>query len=147
LGKVFTPIVNHSDNTNHPITLDQFTAMVTVLDDQHDLEDGTKIFMYPMAFKNDVLHCREMLEADNHDKFVPAMQKKMSGLKDILEVILRSSILDDVPLPAIWAFKRKKSPNWTIQKYKARLNAHGGKQNHGLNCWETYALVVNWSNI
>jgi hypothetical protein len=76
LGKVFTPIVNHSDNTNHPITLDQFTAMVTVLDDQHDLEDGTKNFMYPMAFKNDVLHCGEMLEADNHDKFVTAMQKK-----------------------------------------------------------------------
>ena len=38
-------------------------------------------------------------------------------------------------------------PDWTIQKYKARINAHGGKQKHGVNYWETYAPVVNWTTV
>jgi hypothetical protein len=32
-------------------------------------------------------------------------------------------------------------------KWKARLNVHGGKQQHGVNFWETYAPVVNLSTV
>jgi hypothetical protein len=31
-----------------------------------------------------------------------------------------------------------------IHKRKARINAHGGKQTHGVNLWETCSPVVNW---
>jgi hypothetical protein len=51
------------------------------------------------------------------------------------------------PLPAIWSFKRKRLPDWTILKRKARINVHGGKQEHGVNYWDTYAPVVNWSTV
>lgn len=104
--------------------------------------------MYPWALQNDVLHYGEMLKGSDRDNFITAMQDEIAGLQDLLQVVPRASLPDGVkPLPAIWAFKRKRLPDWTIQKYKARLNAHGGKQTRGVNYWETYAPVVNWSTV
>jgi Reverse transcriptase (RNA-dependent DNA polymerase) len=43
--------------------------------------------------------------------------------------------------------KEKKIVRWDIYKWKARLNIDGGKQEHGINYWETYAPVAQWSTI
>ena len=32
-------------------------------------------------------------------------------------------------------------------KYKARLCAHGGQQEYGINYWDTYSPVVNWISV
>jgi len=48
-------------------------------------------------------------------------------------------------VPAIWSFCRKRAPDWSIIKWKARLCPHGGKQIEGINFSETYAPVVTWS--
>ena len=51
-------------------------------------------------------------------------------------------------LDAIWAMRRKrKIMTGEIYKWKARLNIHGGQQEHGVNYWETYAPVVSWPTI
>jgi len=34
-----------------------------------------------------------------------------------------------------------------VYKHKARLAAHGGQQEYGVNYWETYAPVVSWTSI
>lgn len=101
-----------------------------------------------MALHNDVLHNGGMLKAADRPDFVTAMQDEMSGLKDMLQVVPRSSLPPDTKsLPAVWAIKRKCLPDWMILKHKARLNVHGGKQKHGVNYWETYAPIANWSTV
>ena len=50
-------------------------------------------------------------------------------------------------LMMIWSFKRKRRPDGTLTKYKARLCCHGGQQELGVNYWSTYAPVVSWSSI
>ena len=51
-------------------------------------------------------------------------------------------------LPAVWAMKRKRRiDSGKIYKWKARLNVHGGKQEHGINYWETYAATLSWPPI
>eukprot|EP00957_Ditylum_brightwellii_P149501 11385196-Ditylum_brightwellii.AAC.1 len=45
---------------------------------------------------------------------------------------------------SIWGFKRKRFPSGELMKHKARLCAHGGMQQRGINFWETYSPVVNW---
>jgi hypothetical protein len=51
-------------------------------------------------------------------------------------------------IPLVWAMKRKRRIDTReIYKWKARLNVHGGKQEHGVHCWETYAPVVQWTSI
>jgi hypothetical protein len=88
--------------------IDQQTTMVSNIKDIHTLEDGTKKFTYPWALHNDVLHCGDMLQADDCPKFVAAMENKINRLWDMLEVVPRSTISEGSSiLPAIWAFKRK----------------------------------------
>ena len=47
----------------------------------------------------------------------------------------------------IWSFKRKRHPDGTFNKCKARLCCHGGQQQWGVNYWDTYAPVVSWSSV
>ena len=47
---------------------------------------------------------------------------------------------------SVWAFKRKRMPSGELFKHKARLCAHGGQQQWGINYWETYAPVANWAS-
>ena len=55
------------------------------------------------------------------------------------EIPAETKILDSV-----WAMKRKRDIlTQKITKWKARLNLHGGQQDHGVH-WETYPPVVNW---
>ena len=60
---------------------------------------------------------------------------------------------EDIPagtkiLDSVWAMKRKRDIlTQQITKWKARLNVHGGQQEHGVHYWETYAPVVNWFSI
>ena len=43
-------------------------------------------------------------------------------------------------LPAVWAMRRKRRiSTGKVYKWKARLNIDGGKQEKGINYWETYA--------
>jgi hypothetical protein len=49
---------------------------------------------------------------------------------------------------SIWSFKRKRLPDGTLNKHKARLCAHGGMQQWGVDYWETYApVLVNWISV
>jgi hypothetical protein len=51
-------------------------------------------------------------------------------------------------LLAVWSMKRKRRIlTRIVYKWKARLNCHGGQQEHGINFWETYSPVVNWYSI
>ena len=117
--------------------------------------DGTlnSIPHYVLASKNaanDTFTLSKMLKEDDRAEFIKAMQKEI----DDHESRGHWSIVDRSQLPskmktilAIWSFKRKRKPDGTIIKHKARLCAHGGMQQWGINFWETYAPVVNWLSV
>ena len=47
-------------------------------------------------------------------------------------------------LDMVWAMWRKRRIDTRqVYKWKARLNVHGGQQEHGVNFWETYMPVVS----
>ena len=46
-----------------------------------------------------------------------------------------------------WVFKIKRNAAGQIDKYKARLIAQGFSQVHGVNYYETYALVVRLTSL
>jgi hypothetical protein len=102
------------------------------------------------SLPKDNLHYGEMIHDPDCNHFEHDMRRERSDLfaSDTLEVIPRSSIpSDNKPLQAIWSFRRKRRPDWTIAKYKARLCPHGGQQIEGINYWETYAPVVSWRTV
>jgi hypothetical protein len=97
----------------------------------------------------DVLHYGAMLKDPDHPHFENDMKREIKDLlaTGTVELILRSTLSADTILPAIWSFRRKRAPDWTVIKYKARVCPHGGKQVEGENYWATYAPVVNWRTV
>jgi Reverse transcriptase (RNA-dependent DNA polymerase) len=64
-------------------------------------------------------------------------------------VVRRTDTLKDRKvLPAVWEMRRNRDiATRKVTKWKARLNLHGGKQQKGIDYWETYAPVASWASI
>ena len=93
---------------------------------------------------------KEMAAQDDSDMFVLAMEREIKDhtARNHWQVILRSEMpANSKTIMAIWSFKRKRFPDGRLNKHKARLCAHGGQQQWGVNYWETYAPVVNWISV
>ena len=65
--------------------------------------------------------------------------------KDSWVVVERTSDMN--VLPSTWAFKLKRFPDGTVKKFKGRFCARGDKQIHGIDFFETYSPVVQWTTI
>jgi hypothetical protein len=50
-------------------------------------------------------------------------------------------------LPSTWAFKIKRYPDGLVKKFKACFCARGDKQKEGINYFEMWASVVQWSTV
>ena len=116
--------------------------------------DGTYNDFNPMSFAasksdNDTYMFHEMLRQPDKEDFVNAMIKELADHTSHQHwvTVKRSAIGDAKPIKAIWSFKRKRRPDGTVSKHKARLCAHGGMQVKGDTFWETYAPVVNWMSV
>ena len=86
-----------------------------------------------------------MLKTEDRLYFESAMQDEMDGLvnNDLFDIHPISSLPPNTKaVSAIWSFKRKRLPDWSISRYKARVCPHGGQQVEGVNFLDTYAPVV-----
>ena len=136
------------------------------LDDNFDGSANTRSPLAQAYFSsqanNEVYTLREMLAQPDRDDFIKAMEVEVASMFDegIWEKIPRREMTDHYnehralgkevqrqQIMMIWSFKRKRHPDGTLKKHKARLCCHGGQQQWGLNYWETYAPVVSWSSI
>jgi len=130
-------------------------ATVNSFHSAHMNFDNTLNMLHPMAFmaeadNNDTYTFRQMLKQPDVAEFVKAMMKEADDheSRNHWEVIPRWQKPPDVKtILAIWSFKRKRFPDGRINKWKARLCAHGGMQTYGVNYWETYAPTVNWISV
>ena len=117
--------------------------------------DGSLNVLHHMALtaskaNNESYTFREMLKQDDASDFIKAMEKESydHASRGHWEIVKRSAIpLGTKTIQAIWSFKRKRFPDGSLNKHKARLCAHGGMQQWGVNYWETYAPVVNWISV
>ena len=117
--------------------------------------DGTRNFLNPITqcfaslSDNETYNFGEaMKQADSAD-FVIAMLKEIKDHETKKHWVYRkrAEIRNLKTIMAIWSFKRKRAPDGTLIKHKARLCAHGGQQRWGVNYWETYSPVVNWMSV
>ena len=89
------------------------------------------------------------MKEEDRGEFIKAMIKELEDHRKNRhwKLVKRSSINGASTIKAIWSFKRKRRPDGSLLKHKARLCAHGGMQIHGENYWDTYAPVVQWISI
>ena len=99
----------------------------------------------------DTLMYHEAMMASDKELFQEAMDVEIAGLEsqNTWTVVPRSSATSNGKkvLPGTWTFKRKRYPDGRIKKYKARFCVRGDKQVVGVDVFETYAPVVQWSSV
>jgi len=80
------------------------------------------------------------------DEYWKAMKLEIATLEaiDAWSVIDR---LDHHVIASTWAFKCKHFPDGLIKKFKTRFCARGDQQIKGIDFFETYAPVVQWTTI
>ncbi|KAL7464856.1 hypothetical protein ACHAXS_005184 [Conticribra weissflogii] len=117
--------------------------------------DGTLNAMHHMVLtagkeNNECYTYYEMLRQEDAKDFIQAMivETREHESRRHWDVVAKTSMpAGTKPIQAIWSFKRKRFPDGSLNKHKARLCAHGGMQQWGINYWETYAPVVNWISV
>lgn len=105
--------------------------------------------LHASSTKN-ILHLGEMKRGIDRAYFEQDMRHEINNLlsSNTIELVPRSSIpANNPPLQAIWSFRQKRAPDWSMIKRKARLCPHGGLQKEGINFWKTYAPVVSWRTV
>jgi hypothetical protein len=123
-------------------------------DSMQNLDDGTSNSMHSLAFSatladNEVFHYGHTMKQPDRAFFITAMVKEVEDLTKagVWKLRRKSEIGTSNLVNAIWSFKRKRAPDGTIIKHKARLCAHGGMQIEGEHFWETYSPVVQMTAV
>ena len=125
---------------------------MTKFHEVNELYDGTLNRLHFMSLttldgsSNEVFTYRQAMNLDDREDFLDAMEKEIADhtKRGHWIIVPRSSMpTGKKAIMSIWSMKRKRLPDGTLLKHKARLCAHGGMQQWGENYWETYSPVVN----
>ena len=99
------------------------------------------------ASKEDNPSWKDTMNGDFKVEFWEAALAEIKTLDDMdsWNVIDRTNDMN--VLASIWAFKIKRFPDGLIKKFKARFCARGDHQLEGIDFFETYAFVVQWTTV
>ena len=117
-------------------------------------QDDTVEEMHPavLAFKasassadNPTWH--EAMNGPDQKGYWKACETELEALraKDAWDVVTREHWMNVIP--GTWAFKCKRFPDGPVRKLKAQFCARGDKQIEGVDYFETFAPVVNWTTV
>jgi hypothetical protein len=143
-----TPLANVAKSDENSRQLAYLASLYTCYDTGP--ENITDPRMYAAKNRKDDPDMRTFHQAvngPNADDYIEAMKLEVNTLvqQRTWEVIPRTS--DVNVLKSTWVFKLKRLPDGTPLKFKARFCARGDLQKEGVDCFETYAPVVQWSTV
>ena len=109
--------------------------------------------MHPMALATkadaaDNPSWEQAMNGPDKDGYWEACKKEYNTLHEKMkawEVVARETWMN--VLPGTWAFKCKRYPDGSVRKLKARFCARGDKQVEGVDFFDTFAPVVNWTTV
>jgi hypothetical protein len=95
----------------------------------------------------DTMRYHEAMMSPDSDGFQDAMRVEIQALERIGTWNIVNRDPTQNVLPGTWAFKRKRYPDGRVRKLKARFCVRGDKQVEGVDYFESYAPVVQWSTV
>ena len=128
-------------------------SMMNLMSQHTDVDDGTVEWMHPMilaaqANSADNPTWNEAMSGPDKDGYWKAMELEVDTLEqtqDTWDIVDRKDWMN--VLPSTWAFKCKRYPDGSVRKLKARFCARGDKQIEGVDYFDTFAPVVNWTTV
>jgi hypothetical protein len=100
-----------------------------------------------MANKDDNPTFKEAMAGPDAGGFITAMEAEILTLIElnVFDIVDQTNAMK--VLSGVWALKRKRYPDGSIQKLKARYCARGFEQVEGVDYFETFAPVVMWLTV
>ena len=113
------------------------------------MHDWHPLYLSSKASSEDNPTLREAMVSPERRGWEEAMEVELDALEKmkVYELVPRSSVINNTILDTTWAFKRKRYPDGSIRKLKARLCVRGDQQVEGVDYFQTYAPVVQWSTV
>jgi hypothetical protein len=133
--------------------IEVYSAYDAMHKDDYKMQDD---MTNPIAFlaqtsDPDTMYYHQAMKQPDRNEFVKAVIKEINDHveRKHWELIPIEEVPENTPiLDSVWAMKRKRDlVSKKVLKHKARLNVHGGQQQHGVNFFETYSPVVAWFSI
>ena len=92
------------------------------------------------------------MNSDEAEGFWEAMKLEYYTLETVREawkIVKREVVLEQHKkiYGSTWAFKRKRYPDGRVKKLKARICARGDQQIDGIDVFDTFSPVTNWSTV
>jgi len=140
---------------SHVVTTCQsadLNAMIASIE-RHSTSDGDVEWLHPLAFAaranaEDNPTWNEAMNGPHKEGYWDAMCREIDTLtvqKHAWDVVDREPWMN--VLPSTWAFKCKRYPDGLIKKLKARFCVRGDRQKEGVDFFDTFAPVVNWTTV
>ena len=128
-------------------------SMGNILLQHTDPYDGTVEEMHPFALatKADAASnptWEQAMNGPDSAGYWEACKKELHTLadkKNAWDVVERQPWMNI--LPSTWAFRCKRYPDGFVRKLKARFCARGDKQAEGIDYFDTFAPVINWTTV
>ena len=127
----------------------RFFASIDALQDPEDLtmDDFPELAFVTKSSQNDNPRFDEAMNGPNSEGFWEASAKEVATLQNIgtWEQVERKPDMNVIQ--STWAFKIKRFPDGLARKLKSRLCVRGDQQIEGVDFFDTYAPVVQWSTV
>ena len=123
-------------------------AMMKTLDpDLGTVEEWSPLALAAKGNDADTPTWEQAMNGPNAEGFWEACKVEYDTLvkKECWDVVKRETWMN--VLPGTWAFKIKRYPDGLVKKLKACFCARGDRQIEGVNYFDTFAPVVNWTTV
>jgi len=121
-----------------------------------DVDTGWTDVIHPLGFAaklsdDDTPNYREAMNGADRDGFKLAMKEEWKQLMEMetWDIVDRTEAVQKNAniIGSTWAYKRKRFPDGSVRKLKARMCARGDQQIKDVDYFDTYAPVVSWTTV
>ena len=123
----------------------QLCSPIGIIDEWHPLFFSSKTINEDAPSYFDI----RKLPKDEQERWIAAMDKELTELelKKTFRLVSRSKAKGKEIVDVMWTFVRKRRPDGTISRYKARLVVRGDQQRASFSRDDTFAPVIDWPTV
>jgi hypothetical protein len=143
----------HTDQDSD-VYLDGHDANMAYLSELHTAQDSgdidisdPRIYAAKIKSDPDMPSFHEAMKGANAEEYIAAMKTEVKGLLSQNTWTTRPRTDATKVIKSTWVFKLQRLPDGTPSKFKARFCVRGDLQTEGVDYFETYAHVVQWSTV
>jgi hypothetical protein len=92
---------------------------------------------------------RQAMNSPQAEQWWNATKVEMETLEgdlDAWELVVKTDEMKNI-LPCKWAFKLKRFPDGLVKKFKGRFCVRGDRQKEGIDYFDTWAPVIQWTTV